>query len=333
MTPRIVTLTVNPALDIAMQANEVRPGHKIRTRDATYDPGGGGVNVSRVIHALGGDTLAILAIGGSTGRFVEEMLIDAGVPCRAVAVRGTTRVSLTVQEISSGAEYRFVPEGGVLPPADAERFLSLLGDIRADWLVASGSLPPGFPADFYARVAHLARHRGMCFGLDTSGAALAAALHQGIDLLKTSLGEFESIAGARTLDVDELAQEASRLAAAGAAAMIALTLGDRGAILAAPADRWSLRAIAVRARGSVGAGDSFLAGLVLGLARRQPPCQALRLALATGAAAVMGQGTARVEARQVEALLADGPVSPDAGQGRRPTPVRCHGPIKHGDSP
>jgi len=114
MSQRIVTLTVNPALDIAMEASEVRPGHKIRTRGATYDPGGGGVNVSRVIHVMGGHTMAVLAVGGLTGRFLEEMLVEAGVPCWTVSVPGTTRVSLTVQETSSGAEYRFVPEGGLL---------------------------------------------------------------------------------------------------------------------------------------------------------------------------------------------------------------------------
>jgi 6-phosphofructokinase 2 len=144
--------------------------------------------------------------------------------------------------------------------------------------------------------------------LDTSGLALEAALHQGVDLLKTSLSEFQSIVGAKSSDGEALAEEASRLAANGAASMIALTLGQQGAILATSHDRWALPAIPVCARGSVGAGDSFLAGLVLGLARRQPPQEALRLALAAGAVAVMGQGTARVSLRQVEALLAEGTV-------------------------
>lgn len=306
MTQRIVTLTVNPALDIAMEASEVRPGHKTRTRGATYDAGGGGVNVSRVVHALGGQTLAILAVGGLTGRFIEEILVDAGVPCSAVIVPGTTRVSLMVHETSSGAEYRFVPEGGVLRPSDAQRFLSLLRDVQADWLVASGSLPPGFPADFYAQVAHLARHRDIRFALDTSGVALEAALHQGIDLLKTSLSEFQTIVGAEASDGGSLAGEASRLAASGAASMLALTLGKQGAILATSAERWIVPAIPVPVRGSVGAGDSFLAGLVLGLARGQPPQEALQLALATGAAAVMAQGTARVDRQRVEALIVGG---------------------------
>jgi 6-phosphofructokinase 2 len=309
MSARIVTLTVNPALDIAMEASEVHPSHKVRTRDATYDPGGGGVNVSRVIKALGGETEAILAIGGLTGRFIEEMLASAGVSCRAVAVAGTTRISVTVHEMSSGAEYRFVPEGAMLKPSDAEHMLSLLANVRADWLVAGGSLPPGFPMDFYARVAHLARRSELRLALDTSGPPLEAALHQGVDLLKMSLREFQSIVNGKATDCDALAQQASHLAATGAASMIALTLGDRGAIFATPGRHIALPALSVPVRSSVGAGDSFLAGLVLGLARRQSDEKALRLAIAVSAAAVMSRGTARVSQQQVEALLGVVPAS------------------------
>jgi 6-phosphofructokinase 2 len=304
MSPRIVTLTVNPALDVAMEAGEVRPGHKIRTRGTTYDPGGGGINVARVIHALGGEAFAIVATGGPTGRFIEQLLADAGVPYRAVPVAGATRISLAVRETSSGAEYRFVPEGATLKPSDADDILSLLAGLRADWLVASGSLPPGFPADFYGRVARLAQREGWRFALDTSGLALEAALHQGIDLLKTSLSEFQSICGSASSDGDSLAEQASRLAATGAAAMIALTLGERGAILATAGRRIVQPALSARICSSVGAGDAFLAGLVLGLPRRQTPDEALRLAIAAGAAAVTSRGTARVTLQQVETFLA-----------------------------
>ena len=317
MASRIVTLTVNPAVDVAMDVAAMRAGDTTRASAESYDPGGGGINVSRVVHALGGDTRAIFARGGATGRFLEEMLSARGVPCRAIAIGGTTRISVTVHDKATGSEYRFVPPGPALSAADRERILLALSRSRADWLVASGSLAPGLPADFYARVAHLARKRGIRFALDTSGEALKAALHQGIDLLKTSRGEFLSIAPAQALDHDReaLGREASTLVAAGAAAMIALTLGDSGAVLAT-ADRQVFQpAPPVRVRSSVGAGDSFLAGLVLGLSRRQSLEDALRLGAAAAAAAVMEPGTARVDAKQVRARLRSSDVSAAAGEG------------------
>jgi 6-phosphofructokinase 2 len=118
-----------------------------------------------------------------------------------------------------------------------------------------------------------------------------------------SLSEFQSIVGTKSSDRDALAYEASRLAATGVASMIALTLGERGAILAMPERHITLPAIPVEAQSGVGAGDSFLAGLVLGLARRQTAEEALRFAIATSATAVMSRGTARVTRQQVETLL------------------------------
>ena len=303
MAPRVVTFTVNPALDVAMQVSGLRVGHKIRASGETYDPGGGGINVSRVVHALGGETLAIFTTGGATGRHLRQLLSQSDVPCRSIPVAGETRTSVTVHDISTGSEYRFVPEGPLLAPADGERILSMLSRVRADWLVASGSLPPGLPSDFYARLAHLARKRGIHFALDTSGDALKAALHEGLDLLKTSRGEFDGISMNKPANVEALGQEASRLVAAGASAMIAVTLGGEGAILATADRHWFQPALAVPMRSSVGAGDSFLAGLVLGFARSQSPDSALRLATAAAAAAVVEEGTARVDVRRIEEFL------------------------------
>src|SRR4029453_7890618 len=118
MPPRIVTLTVNPAVDLATTAKSVRPGHKIRTFDERSDPGGGGINVARVIFELGGQTLALFASGGVTGRFVEEMLTTAKVPWQAVPIANACRISVTVHDQSSGLEYRFVPRGPHLTASD-----------------------------------------------------------------------------------------------------------------------------------------------------------------------------------------------------------------------
>lgn len=302
-SPEILTLTINPALDMAAEAAAVRPVHKIRTFGEHYDPGGGGINVARVIHELGGNALALFASAGATGHLIEEMLSQANVPCKSVPVPGVTRISFTVRDQASGLEYRFVPQGPELSPAECDRMLAALAGFDADWIVASGSLPPGVAPDFYARVAKVAATRGARFVLDTSGPALKAALGHGVDLLKPSLGEFESIVGHEVRDPQSQDREARELARSGAARMIALTLGRDGALLATSDTVIRLPAVTVREMSGVGAGDSFLAGLILGLARGHSHGEALRLALATAAAAVASPGTARVRRALVEALL------------------------------
>jgi 6-phosphofructokinase 2 len=304
---RIVTLTANPALDLASEAATVAPQHKIRTVGEHYDAGGGGINVARAIHALGGDTLALFAAGGATGRMIEQMLSDAGVPWKCVPVSGSTRISLTIYEQSTGFEYRFVPQGQVYSAAEGDRILAALSGLEAQWVVASGSLPRGLATDFYARAAEIAAGRGARFALDTSGAALGASLGRGIDLLKVSLGEFESIVGHEVRDPEEQARQSQDMVRAGKARMIALTLGRDGALLATADGVIRRPAIAVSERSAVGAGDSFLAGLVLGLAQGLSDGGALRLALATAASAVASAGTARISRSKVDTLLAQSP--------------------------
>jgi hypothetical protein len=140
MSARIVTLTVNPAVDLSAEAESVQAGHKIRTFDERYDPGGGGINVARVIRELGGETLALFASGGVTGRFVEEMLTQAKVPWQAILIKGACRISVTVHDRATGQEYRFVPRGPTLTASDCGEILETLRHVEADWLVASGSL-------------------------------------------------------------------------------------------------------------------------------------------------------------------------------------------------
>jgi len=304
MPGRIATLTVNPAVDLATSAEAVRPVHKVRTFDERYDAGGGGINVARVLAELGGQTLALLASGGVTGRFIEEMLTAAKVPWQAVRIQNPCRISVTVWDQSSNLEYRFVPRGPQFTAADCANVLDALRKADADWLVASGSLPPGVPTDFYGQAAAIVSGRGAKFVLDTSGPALTASLGSGIFLLKPSLSELEAIVGQEIRDLPSQLMQAKRLVEGGAARMVALSLGDAGAILATADSVIHSPAIAVKQRTGVGAGDSFLAGLVLGLSEQQPLDQALQLALVCGAAAVQSAGTAAVRRAAVDALLA-----------------------------
>ena len=303
MPPLIATLTMNPTIDIAAQAQRVEPTHKLRTFADRQDPGGGGVNVASVVHALGGRSLALILAGGATGRLLEELLDDAGITWQSVPIGGRTRTSHTVTDASTGCEFRFIAQGPSVSEPEWRAILDAVAGIEAGWLVASGSLPPGVPEDFYARLGRASSKQGIRFVLDTSGPALRAGLvGGGVELLKSSLTELESVAG-RKLPDDAAQESAARdIVRHGWARLVALTLGERGALLVSDAGALRLPALDVVVNGTVGAGDSFLAGMVMAMAEGRGVEDAFAWGVATGAAAVTAPGTAHPARNTVERL-------------------------------
>jgi 6-phosphofructokinase 2 len=298
----IVTLTLNPAIDGAAEADKVRPIHKVRTWGERYDPGGGGINVARVVKELGGRASAIFLAGGTTGPLLEALVRGAAIDSRRIPIEGHTRISHTVHERSTNLEFRFVPEGPMLSPAEWQAGLAALEGIECDYLVASGSLPRGVPDDFYVEAGAIAARKNARFVLDTSGAALRRACERGVFLIKPSLGELQDLVG-RSLP-ERAAQDAALrdLIASGAAEMIALTLGRDGAVLATRAGLSRLEGVKVTPKSAVGAGDGFLAAMTLGLAQGREPEDAFALAVAAGTAAVLTAGTELCRRADVERI-------------------------------
>ena len=301
----IVTLTMNPALDIATVTDRVVPEHKLRCEAPRYDPGGGGINVARAVHALGGDALAIFPAGGAAGEMIGHLLHEEGVLHAVVAIAGFTRESLAVDERETGNQYRFLLPGPEIGPADQERCLDRVAVALpgAAYVVASGSLPPGVPDDFYARVAKLAQRYEKRFVLDTSGPALTAT-GRGVYLLKPSLRELEHLVGRQISGERDEEQAAHEIIAQGRAEVVVLSLGVRGALVATAQCSERVAAIPVEAKSTVGAGDSMLAGIVLGLRRDLPLGDAVRFGVAAGTAALFGAGTQLCHRSDVERLYA-----------------------------
>jgi 6-phosphofructokinase 2 len=299
----IVTLTMNPALDIATATDRVVPAHKLRCAAPRYDPGGGGINVARAVNALGGEAVAIFPAGGAAGEMIRHLLDEENLAYDAVAIAGFTRESLAVEERQTGKQYRFILPGPEISERDQERCLDQLSVLAAEasYIVVSGSLPLGVSDDFYARVAALAKSLGKRLVLDTSGPALKQA-GGGMYMLKPSLRELEDLSGQEIRSEGDQERAARQVVEQGRCEIVVLSLGAEGALLATADGCERFAAIPVKARSTVGAGDSMLAGIVLSLCRGLPLHEAVRFGMAAGTAALFGAGTELCRRADVERL-------------------------------
>lgn len=303
-TPRVLCLTMNPSVDLATETERVVPTEKLRCSETQHDAGGGGVNVARVLNRLGGQCTALCPAGGSSGQWLQDRMAQEGLHTVFVPTAAETRVSFAVHEHSTGAEYRFVMPGPRLTEAEWQSCLHELGEVEdfPDLLVASGSLPPGVPEDFYARLARLCRERGARLVVDTSGKPLAAAVAEGVFLVKPNLRELADLTG-QTLATPEEWQAAARtLVVDGRAEVVALTLGHLGALLVTRDGMWSAPPLPVKVASAVGAGDSFVAGMVWGLQQQLPLPEAFAWGVACGSAALVSTGTGLCSLTDVQHL-------------------------------
>ena len=289
---RIATLTLNPTIDTALEAEAMVHTDKIRTSGERLDPGGGGINVARVLVRFGAPVAAVFMAGGSTGRLLDRLLQREGVERICVPIAGETRVSVTVYERSTGHEYRLVPEGPVLSEPEWQECLRQIGETECDWFVASGSLPGGVPHDFYARVAEILRDHATRFVVDAPAGQLAPALAGGgLFLVKPSRDELEQLSGAALTEIESVVEAARRIVSDGSAQNVAVSLGGDGAVLVDGSGAFVMPAALVAARSAVGAGDSFLAAMTYAFASGADRSTALRLGVAAGAAATLSPGT------------------------------------------
>lgn len=295
---KILTITLNPALDLSTSVERMQANRKLRCAGAVLEPGGGGVNVSRVIRRFGGRSTAFVALGGPTGRTLRELMEREGLELAEFPIAGHTRQDVTVDETAHGHQYRLVLQG---PHWKAREVRTALDEIerlaaRHDYVVASGSLPPGVPVDFYARLARMVRRQGGRFILDTSGPPLRKALEAGVFLVKPNHIEVRELAGAARSDWKSMARVGRRLQERGQAEMMIVTRGAMGALAILPPSvqhggAWRLHAPEGKVLSMVGAGDSLIGAAISAIARGRPLLEACRLGVAAAAAAVRSPGT------------------------------------------
>ncbi|RYH06680.1 MAG: 1-phosphofructokinase family hexose kinase, partial [Alphaproteobacteria bacterium] len=289
----ILTVTVNPSLDVTTSTARVEPQRKLRCGPPVLDAGGGGANVSRAIRELGGDSRAFIALGGSTGRQYAQQLGNAGVDFVEFPLTGETRSSMTVMEEASGLHYRFVLPGPEQSPQTGEEMLAELGrviDESTRYVVASGSLLPGIGNDFYGRLGKIVRWKGARLILDTHGEALKRALVAVPYLVRLNEAEARELAQEtdRNVPVEELARA---MVGRHVAEIVVIGLGDKGSLVTFAEGQFFIAAPKVAVRSMVGAGDSYVAALTLALSRDWSLDAANRYGVAAAASAVTGEAT------------------------------------------
>lgn len=294
----IVTVTLNPAVDFSASAAEVVPGPKLRLSTPVIEPGGGGVNVARAIHKLGGVARAVIAVRGVMGDRLKAMVEAEGIETLAFTGPGETRLSLAVTDRASGGQYRFTLPGPDWEAGEAEEALQAVAGVAAagSIVVLSGSQPPGVDKQFPILLADSLRAKAAKLVVDTSGPALHELVsrkseHPIVHVLRLDQEAAEKIVGVALSRAEETLELAERLVAHGVAEIVVIARGSDGNVMAGEGLRLQCVPPQVPVRSKVGAGDSFTGAFVLSLARGDDPATALRWGTAAAAAAVMTEAT------------------------------------------
>ena len=300
----ILTVTLNPALDVLTSIDKVSDTHKMRCGPTLKHPGGGGVNVARVLHRLGANCVAAYLAGGVTGERHHKLMSAEKVRCHVIPIAEETRESFSVHETSSGNDFRFVLPGPHVSAAEYEACFDYVAQhLPKQFLVISGGLAPGVPDNFYARLAALAKQHGVRVVLDTNGPTLVEALKVGVYLFKPSLRELRDLTGQDLPDEEAQVAAAQQLIQSGQAEIVALSLGEAGAMVISADQVWQARALTVDVQTTIGAGDSFVAGMVWSLGRGDSLVKAFQYGMAAGAAALLAPGTSLSQASDIHHLV------------------------------
>jgi len=290
---KVVTLTMNPVVDLSTHAKIVVPTKKTRCGPPVFEPGGGGINVSRALKKLGYDSQAIFLAGGKTGDRLKSLLKNDKIQFKAIKTKENTRENIMVTDEKSGDQYRFIMPGPEIQESEWKEVFKVLDEVTShpDYIIASGSLPPGVPDDFYARIAEWARNNDVNMVVDTSGPALKLALEKGVYLAKPNLRELGEMIGNENITGMELDEAAREILNRGYAKVLIVSLGAKGALLAQRDNLEYVVPPVMPVVSAVGAGDSMVAGVIYACLKGFWPEKAIRYGVAAGTAATMTPGS------------------------------------------
>lgn len=279
------------------------PEKKLKCAYPKLEPGGGGINVARTIKKLGGKSKAIYPAGGYTGKYFIELLQKENVASVIIETKTETRENMVVLDESSNQQYRFGMPGNPLTEGEWGQMLQKLKEINEiQYIVASGSLPPGVPESVFAQIAIIAKMKNAKLIVDTSGEALRHAADEGVFLLKPNLGELAYLSGKDYLEQDEIAFAAKQLIKNGKCEVVVVSMGNEGALLVSETVEKRITPPPVKVKSTVGAGDSMVGGIVLALSKGENLEAAVEYGVACGTAATLSPGTGLCKPEDVDRL-------------------------------
>lgn len=304
----ILTLTLNPALDIAASVDHIVIGPKLRCEGGHFSAGGGGVNASRAIQTLGGESDTFVAVGGSIGALLVKRMHKAGITPILFETNGETRQNISVHEVHSNQQLRVVLPGPVWQDRCQTEILPRIMELVTPdtWVIASGSLPDGLPADFYVHLNTAIITAGARMILDTSNPALTASVNSArhpYEILRMNRLEAEALAKKPFATISEEADFAKKLVEDGVARIAILARGGDGSIIATSGRCFIVHPPKTPVQSKVGAGDSFVGALTLALSNGQTLETAAILAASAAASAVQTTAGNLCEKPAVEMLV------------------------------
>ena len=289
--PDIITITFNPCIDKSTTVSALKPEKKLKCTLPVFEPGGGGINVARAIKKLGGEAIALYPSGGYSGKFLDVLLERENIPVVNIETKQHTRENMIVLDIATNLQYRFGMPGQQLEENEWQSCLKAIEEDRSEFIVASGSLPPGVPVDIFCQMARIAKKQKRKLIVDSSGEPLQHAVNEGVYLIKPNLGELSKLAGKEELEMNEIEPLAKELIQQGNCEVVVVSMGPLGAMLVSSDATHKVEAPIVKTKTTVGAGDSMLAGIVFYISQGKSLLESLQYGVACGTAATMNAGT------------------------------------------
>lgn len=301
---KVVTVTLNPAVDKTVIVPNFRPERVVRAKEVYIYPSGKGVNVARVLVRLGVKAICLGFVGGHFGTFLVDGLTCEGIEHDFTTVSDETRINLTIRDPETGLEVHLVEPGARVSERDWQRFVETYQRHISDasWVAFCGSLPPGAPTDAYAQLIRIARGRGIPCALDTSGEALRKGVEALPTLVKPNRQELEDLVGEK-LDSDEKLRSAILQTHKLGLDLVVVSLGKEGAIGSDGVNLWKAKPPPVKVVNTIGSGDALLGGLIFALLKEMPLDEALKFAVATGTANTLVDGPCYVDPQDIHEIL------------------------------